>query len=66
MSYEEKKIKLLEEVDRLSQEDVVLAFSGGVDSSLLLNPEHDSIARICKETGRTWQDVYRQIIEECK
>ena len=29
-------------------------------------PEHDSIARICKETGRTWQDVYRQIIEECK
>lgn len=29
-------------------------------------PEHDSIARICKETGKTWQDVYRQIIEECK
>lgn len=29
-------------------------------------PEHDCIVKICKETGRTWQDVYRQILEECK
>lgn len=29
-------------------------------------PEHDNIAKICKETGKTWQEVYRQIIEECK
>lgn len=29
-------------------------------------PEHDNIVKICKETGKTWQEVYRQIIEECK
>lgn len=34
--YEEKKIKLLERIDALSIENIVLAFSGGVDSSLLL------------------------------
>ena len=38
----------------------------GLPSGERIYPEHDSIARICKETGRTWQDVYRQIIEECK
>lgn len=27
-------------------------------------PEHDSIARICKENGKSWQEVYRKIIEE--
>lgn len=48
MSYEEKKIKLLEEVDKLSQEDVVLAFSGGVDSSLLLK----LFAESTKKTGK--------------
>lgn len=51
MSYEEKKIKLLEEVDRLSQEDVVLAFSGGVDSSLLLK-------LFSKSTKKTGKKVY--------
>ncbi|EGG84997.1 TIGR00299 family protein [Lachnospiraceae bacterium 2_1_46FAA] len=29
-------------------------------------PEHDSIARICKESGKSWQEVYRKIIEECQ
>lgn len=29
-------------------------------------PEHESIAKICKESGRSWQEVYRQIIEECQ
>lgn len=29
-------------------------------------PEHDSIARICKESGESWQEVYRKIIEECQ
>lgn len=38
----------------------------GLPSGERIYPEHDSIARICKETGRTWQDVYRQIIKECK
>ena len=48
MSYEEKKIRLLEEVDKLSQEDVVLAFSGGVDSSLLLK----LFSEATKKTGK--------------
>lgn len=48
MSYEEKKIRLLEEVDKLSKEDVVLAFSGGVDSSLLLKLFSEST----KKTGK--------------
>ena len=51
MSYEEKKIRLLEEVDKLSQEDVVLAFSGGVDSSLLLK-------LFSKSTKKTGKKVY--------
>ena len=51
MSYEEKKIKLLEGVDKLSQEDVVLAFSGGVDSSLLLK-------LFSKSTKKTGKKVY--------
>ena len=38
----------------------------GLPSGERIYPEHDIIARICKETGRTWRDVYRQIIEECK
>lgn len=29
-------------------------------------PEHESIARICKESGKSWQEVYRRIIEECQ
>lgn len=29
-------------------------------------PEHESIAKICKESGRSWQEVYRQIVEECQ
>lgn len=29
-------------------------------------PEHESIAKICKESGRSWQEVYRQILEECR
>lgn len=29
-------------------------------------PEHESIAKICKESGKSWQEVYRQIIEECQ
>ena len=29
-------------------------------------PEHNSIARICKESGKSWQEVYRKIIEECQ
>ena len=29
-------------------------------------PEHDSIVAICKETGRTWQEIYRKIIKECE
>lgn len=29
-------------------------------------PEHDSIARICKESAKSWQEVYRKIIEECQ
>lgn len=51
MSYEEKKIKLLEEVDKISQEDVVLAFSGGVDSSLLLK-------LFSKSTKKSGKKVY--------
>ena len=49
MSYEEKKIRLLEEVDKLSQEDVVLAFSGGVDSSLLLKLFSESTKKTSKK-----------------
>ena len=29
-------------------------------------PEHDNIVAICKESGRSWQEVYRQIIKECE
>lgn len=29
-------------------------------------PEHESIAKICKESGKSWQEVYRRIIEECR
>lgn len=36
MTYEEKKKNLLKEIDKISQNDVALAFSGGVDSALLL------------------------------
>lgn len=49
MSYEEKKIRLLEEIDKLSQEDVVLAFSGGVDSSLLLKLFSESTKKTSKK-----------------
>lgn len=28
-------------------------------------PENDSIVKICKETGKNWQEVYRKILEEC-
>ena len=29
-------------------------------------PEHESIVKICRESGKSWQEVYRQIIEECQ
>lgn len=29
-------------------------------------PEHESIAAVCRETGKSWQEVYRQIIKECE
>ena len=29
-------------------------------------PEHESIAKICRESGKSWQEVYRRIIEECQ
>lgn len=35
-NYEEKKRQLLDRIDILAKENIVLAFSGGVDSSLLL------------------------------
>lgn len=42
--YEEKKQQLLKEICELTKEDLVLAFSGGVDSSLLL--------KICCEAAK--------------
>ena len=29
-------------------------------------PEHESSVKICRESGKSWQEVYRQIIEECQ
>ena len=46
--YEQKRRKLLEKIDDLSNENIVLAFSGGVDSSLLLKICCDS----AKKSGK--------------
>ena len=35
-SYQEKREKLLQQMEQLAAHDVVIAFSGGVDSSLLV------------------------------
>ena len=45
-SYEEKKKQLLEKINSLAKEDIVLAFSGGVDSSLLL--------KICCDSSKNY------------
>lgn len=29
-------------------------------------PEHESIVKICRESGKSWQEVYRRIMEECR
>ena len=36
MNYQEKKEMLLQYLDKLASKDIAVAFSGGVDSSLLL------------------------------
>nr|WP_300276924.1 ATP-dependent sacrificial sulfur transferase LarE [Peptacetobacter sp.] len=48
MNYEEKKEKIYKKIEDLSQNDVVLAFSGGVDSSLLLKLFSEAM----KKTGK--------------
>lgn len=50
-SYEEKKSQLLARMDNLAKENVVLAFSGGVDSSLLLKI-------CCNASKKTGKEVY--------
>ena len=44
MTAAEKKALLLERMDEYGRQDVCLAFSGGVDSSLLLKMAGDSAA----------------------
>lgn len=53
---EEKRQKLTEMMDRLAGEDIMVAFSGGVDSSLLLKAA-------CDSAGRTGKKVYAVTIQ---
>ncbi|MDY2651217.1 MAG: TIGR00268 family protein, partial [Eisenbergiella porci] len=48
---EEKRQKLTEMMDKLAGEDIMVAFSGGVDSSLLLKAA-------CDSAGQTGKKVY--------
>lgn len=51
MEFDEKKKKLVEMMDKLAENDVFLAFSGGVDSSLLLK-------LACSSALKTGKQVY--------
>lgn len=51
MKYEEKKKKLIQRLQELTKEDTAIAFSGGVDSSLLL-------IQACKEAKKNGTVVY--------
>ena len=53
---EEKRQKLAEMMDKLAGEDIMVAFSGGVDSSLLLKAA-------CDSAGRTGKKVYAVTIQ---
>ena len=53
---EEKRQKLTEMMDKLAGEDIMVAFSGGVDSSLLLKAA-------CDSAGRTGKKVYAVTIQ---
>ena len=53
---EEKRQKLAEMMDKLAGEDIMVAFSGGVDSSLLLKAACDSAQRRILR----WQDVWQR------
>lgn len=53
---EEKKQKLAEMMEKLAGEDIMVAFSGGVDSSLLLKAA-------CESAGRTGKKVYAVTIQ---
>lgn len=70
---EEKRQKLAEMMDKLAGEDIMVAFSGGVDSSLLLKAACDSAGRTGKKYMRLpyrppftqrrilrWQDVWQR------
>lgn len=57
MNYNDKKRNLIEIIERISENDVVVAFSGGVDSSLLLKlfseASKKSGNRVCAVTANT-------------
>ncbi|WP_461812984.1 ATP-dependent sacrificial sulfur transferase LarE [Faecalimonas sp.] len=55
-NYEEKRKKLLERIDNLTKENIVLAFSGGVDSSLLLKI-------CCDASKKSGKKVYAITVE---
>lgn len=53
ITYEEKKRKLYENMKHYLQEDICLAFSGGVDSSLLL-----ILAKSCVKEQQKKSNIY--------
>lgn len=36
------------------------------DKGVLYYPEYDSVAKLCKESGKSYQEVYYLVVEQCK